>query len=365
MNSAKKIVLAITLAEPGGAQSFVLGFAKWLKKNGHDVTVIAGDGTWLFEACTTSGISTIHLKHMGRAINPWRDFCAYVELKRVLRKLQPHTIHLNSTKMGVIGSLASYGSTVLSSPSQDKIPQVVYRIGGWVFLEPLSSIVKQLYVWAERWSAKYKDVIICVHPGDEAIARELNIKPKKKLITVPNGIDLENFDHELVSREEARRLLNLDSRATIIGTVAHLYPAKDLNGYFDAIAIVHRQQPHLLWIILGDGPERKQLEAKRAALHLESLIFLPGASPIPAAHLLKAFDLFVLPSAKEGMPWSLLEAMAAELPCIATDVGACQWMLDDKAGWIVPKQNPHALAEIILDALNHPQEAMERGKQAR
>jgi glycosyltransferase involved in cell wall biosynthesis len=80
---------------------------------------------------------------------------------------------------------------------------------------------------------------------------------------------------------------------------------------------------------------------------------------------LSGADFFVLSSAKEGNPWTVHEAMSANVPCIATDVGACSWLLQNNAGWIVPPKNATALAEAILDALTHPQEAEERSRRAR
>ncbi|MDO8618084.1 MAG: glycosyltransferase family 4 protein [Candidatus Uhrbacteria bacterium] len=355
--SPKKILLAVTLAEPGGAQSFVLGFAKWLKDRGHNVTVVAGDGAWLFDECARFSINTIRLKHMGRSINPWRDVQAFFELKKVLLTERPDAIHLNSTKMGVLGSLQVTGDSL-------QLTKIVYRIGGWVFLEPLSPIVKWLYVTLERWTARFKDVIVCVHPGDENVARRLNIKPKQAILTIPNGVDISAFDQTLLPREEARTKLHFDKTAFVFGTVAHFYPAKNLVQYLEACAVVHATNPHARFIIIGDGPERKAIESNRRELGLESVVILPGAID-HASMLLLGFDAFVLPSAKEGMSWSLLEAMAAKLPCIATDVGANAWMLENDAGWIVKKQSPTELAQALRFVIEHPIEAQAAGKKAR
>ncbi len=368
--SAKKLLLAVTLAEPGGAQSFVLGFAQWLKDQGHDVTVVAGDGEWLFDECKKIDVRAIRLKHMGRSINLWRDLQAFFELKKVLIAERPDAIHLNSTKMGMIGSLAANTSYILHPTSYILLPRIVYRIGGWVFLEPLSPIIKWFYLTAERLTARFKDVIICVHPGDEQVARHLNIKPKQSILTIPNGIDLPAFDRALLPRDESRHILSkstsyiLQPTTYLFGTVAHLYPAKNLVGYLDACKRVMAIEPRARFVIIGDGPERQAIELKRHELGLESVVMLPGAID-HASTLLLGFDAFVLPSAKEGMPWSLLEAMAAGLPCIATDVGANAWMLQGDAGWIVKKQSSTELAEAMQFVLKHPDDAQAAGQKAR
>ncbi len=355
MNQAKRrIVLAVTIAEHGGVQAFLLRFAKYLQTEGHAVTVLAGEGSWLFEMCAEAGIATRRLTHMRRALHPWHDVCAFFELIRVFAELKPDAIHLNSSKMGVIGSLAGRWSHVT---------RIVYRIGGWTFLEPLSPLTCWLYRTAERVSASWKDVIICVHPGDEAIAQSLHITPHDSLLTIPNGIDLGRLEASLVSQQEARRVLALETDSFVFGTIANLFPAKDLPRYLETCAIVHKEHPEAQFMIVGEGMERAMIEKKRRELGLESAVHLPGAIT-NASSLLRGFDAFVLPSAKEGMSWALLEAMAAGLPCLATDVGANAWLLDG-AGWIVPVQDPQALARAMVEVLKHPTDAKMRGVAAR
>jgi glycosyltransferase involved in cell wall biosynthesis len=181
MPDAKRIVLAVTLAEQGGVQEFLLRLGSFLAEQGHNVTILAGEGSWLFPLAHDRHIPIRRLTHLRRAIHPWHDLLAFFELRRVLKELQPDAIHLNSTKMGVLGSLAARSVGIKT---------VAYRIGGWVFLEPLSPLTRWLYLQAERLSARWKDVIICVHPEDECLAHKLNIIPRKKLTTIPNGIDL-------------------------------------------------------------------------------------------------------------------------------------------------------------------------------
>lgn len=354
MNQAKRrIVLAVTLAEQGGVQEFLLLFAKYLQASGHDVTLLAGEGSWLFEACTKKGIATRQLAYMRRAIHPWHDVCAIFELKRVLKELSPDAIHLNSSKMGVIGSLAARLA---------RIPRVVYRIGGWTFLEPLSPFTRWVYRISEQLSARLKDIIICVHPGDEVVARSLNILPRASLITIPNGINLPQLEARLLSREEARKKLAIDTGSFVFGTIANLFPAKDLPRYLEACALVHTKHPEARFVIVGEGMERSAIEHKRRELNLEDAVHLPGAIQ-NASNILRGFDAFVLPSAKEGMSWALLEAMATGLPCIATDVGANAWLLKD-AGWIVPAQDSTVLAQAMENALQQPQKRMTLGQLA-
>ncbi|MDO8583797.1 MAG: glycosyltransferase family 4 protein [bacterium] len=356
MNQAKKrIIVAITLAEPGGATSFVFGFATWLKEQGHDVTVLAGEGQWLYDRCHEQGIVTHHLPALRRSLNPWRDYKAYRQIKQAIKELQPDAIHLNSSKMGVLGGLAAHRLA---------LKRIVYRIGGWAFLEAIIPPISWFYRLAEKWSARQKDIIVCLHEGDERAAKIAGIRPKQKIVTIPNGIDLIKFDSHLQPRDHARHALLQDGTQFVFGTIAHFYPAKDLPRYLEACAIVHQLKPTTKFIIIGDGKERHKIRHKQSALSLEDCVILPGALEQASAYL-RGFDAFVLPSSKEGMPGALLEAMAAGLPCIATDVGANKWMLEQNGGWIVPKQNPQALAVAMIELMEHPLEATQRGQTAR
>jgi len=262
---------------------------------------------------------------------------AAFELVRLFRKLKPRAVHLNSSMMGAVGSLAAKIAGV---------PRTIYCIGGWVFNEKLPKWKKNLYIWIERISAKWKNVIIVVHPGDEELAKQLNIKPKDKLVMIPNAIDLKNFTSNLLSREQAREILEIHPDAIIVGTVANAYPPKNLLWYLDVCKTVHEKDKRIHFVIIGDGPQFQSLERKRDNLKQQGYVMLAGRRR-DATKLYNAFDIFMLPSSKEGMSITLLEAMAAKVPIIATDVGAARWMLGEGGVIIESGDLEQATNEII------------------
>ncbi len=354
MNQAKqKIVLAVTLAEHGGVQEFLVRFALYLQSHGHEVTILAGEGEWLFERCREEGICAKKLRYTQRAIQPWQDMLALRELKELLHELKPDAIHLNSTKMGVLGALAARSLDV---------PKIVYRIGGWVFLEALAPHTKRFYRWIEKVSASWKDVIICVHPNDKALAIKAGIKPRQDIRVIPNGIDIHDFEAHLLSREEARRELGIPDDSFVFGTLANFFPAKNLPEYFKTCANIHTIFPQAQFVVIGDGGQRAQLEKLREQLLLDDVVLLPGRKA-QASRFLKAFDTFVLPSSKEGMSWALLEAMAAKLPCVVTEVGANHWLLEG-AGWVVPAEDSAKLAAAMTESIQNTDKAKSYAKSA-
>ena len=182
-----------------------------------------------------------------------------------------------------------------------------------------------------------------VHPEDAKLAKRLGIKPKKQVLGIPNGIDFDAFHKVLLSREEARKALHIAEDKIIFGTIANFFPPKNLPNYIEACALVAQKLPQAQFLILGEGMERKRIEGERKRYGLENSVLLPG-NKNQASRYLQAFDIFVLPSSKEGMSFALLEAMTAGLPCVATDVGAASFMFEnEQCGWIA---SPDKMEEI-------------------
>ncbi len=349
------ILFLITTADWGGAQNFVFQTARECRNRGMRILVAAGDTGELEGRCQIEGIPYRQLKAMKRTISPFHDLAALHEIRLLIRETRPTTIHLNSSKMGVIGSFAAH---------LERVPRVIYRIGGWAFLENIGKFKRAIYLWSERWSAKYKDVIVTVHPGDEIIAKDLGIQPRGRLLTIPNGIDVSSFDCTLMQRDAARKELGVDEKDFVIGSVTNFYPAKNIPWYIESMAPLLREHENMKLVIIGDGPDRDKVEKVVANCSVNDRVILAGRRA-NAVSLLPAFDIFVLPSSKEGMPWALLEAMAARLPCIATDVGACRWMLEPDAGIIVPLNDAAALKKAIINLLSDTNRSNSLGSNAR
>lgn len=353
MKRANRILLLVTQADWGGVQSFLVTFAAALKADGREVMIAAGGPGELYARAREAGIACHELRHMKRSVHPLEDALAVRELTALIDELKPDAIDLNSSKMGILGSIAAHVSKTK--------PWTVYRIGGWSFLEPMSETSRLIYRSAEKWTAPFKDIIVTVHPGDAELATRLGFAPRHAIESIPNGIDVARFEAALIPRDDARRALELPLDGFVFGTVSNAYPAKALAEYLSAMDPLLREHHRAHVAIIGSGPLSAELEALRQTLPTKGQIHLIPRR-MDAKTLLRAFDAFVLPSKKEGMPWALLEAMAAGLPCLATDVGACRYMLDadgePSAGLIVPPMDAGALVAAATrimedDTLRH------------
>lgn len=330
----------------------------------YEVVVGAGpdgdDEKGLLSLLEAKGINTIHLRYLRRLINPFFDILGLFEIKNLIKRERPDILFLCSSKAGFLGSLAVRRCTQIASEQSSeyadtrrknsvlisvlpkaqnqrvsaKSPKVIYRIGGWTFNDPWPKWKKSLYVRIEKWSAKFKDIIINNAESDRKQAIKLGIKPKDKIITIYNGIG----NLEFLSKEKAREFLELKESDFVVGTIANNYPAKGLKYLRKAVNILNRRYTRIDLASQdtqrhAENYQRKSAypegQNQRSSAFIKLVIIGKGNRYIPDAYkYLKAFDVFVLPSVKEGFPWTLLEAIRADIPIVATCVGAVPEIID-------------------------------------
>ncbi len=338
----EKIIYLVTKSEWGGAQEYIYNLATSLPKDKFDVLVLAGEGNGkLFKELAKQNIKYRKLKYTKRSINIFYDKLALLELIKIFKHEKPNIIHLNSSKIGFLGSLATKFLPTTNYPLQ-----TIYTAHGWVFNEPLPFLSKKLYYFIEKLSAKWKDTIITVSKNDEQIANKF--KFKSKIITIPNAVDPDNLD--FLNKDEAIKKISKNAPwrlpSKLIGTIANLYPTKGLNYLIDTAKLL----PQYKFIIIGEGPARKNLENQIKHLTLKNII-LKGS--IPQAHkYLKAFSCFILPSVKEGMPYVILKAIASDVPIVTTCVGGLPEVVDNN--FLVKPADPKALADKINEVIKNP-----------
>ncbi|MDP3993625.1 MAG: glycosyltransferase family 4 protein [bacterium] len=385
-----KLLFVITQGELGGAQRYVFDLATNLKDT-RDVTVVIGSHHEpLKSRLEDADIKVIIANHLVRNIHPVSDLLAILELKKIFLNLKPDIIHLNSSKAGVIGSIAARLAG---------IKNVIFTAHGFAFLEPHNWFVQKFYFWAEKFAARFRSKIIAVSEFDRQRALERRLCPPEKVVTIHNGIDFENLRFALTHalrgraqselykyeppRKESKKYLNsifhIPYSKILIGTIAHDYPSKDLATLRKAFALIKQDYPNSELVIIGRArpltPERS--DGGRGGT--------TGEIP-DAAKLLPAFDIYVCSSVKEGFPYSILEAMAAGLPIVSTAVGGIPEMItphltsptrlpdgqargeenstiplpswegqgEGATGILVPPKNPAALAEAIKSLLQNP-----------
>ncbi|MFH1423468.1 MAG: glycosyltransferase [Candidatus Nealsonbacteria bacterium] len=358
-----KILFLVTQSEMGGAQRYIYEIARLLDKNVYEVMVAAGEPAYakatagkgdceFFKKLEIIGVKSIQLKQMKRTPWPWQITKSVWEIRTLLKKEKPDILFLCSTTAGLLGSMAGF-------LCNRRPTSIIYRIGGWAFRDPRAFWKNWLILAAEKLTSPLKDLIIVNSEVDRKLALKYKIVPEGKLVKIYNGIDVNSL--EFFSKEEARHLLTSDFNRLLksevnkswIGCVANFYKTKGLEHLIEAASRLNLKGERFSLIIIGDGRERPKLEMLIKKYGLENKVILAGRIP-DAYRYLKAFDVFVLPSLKEGFPWIILEAIAAQIPIVATNVGALPEILDEE--FLVAPGNAEALAKKIGRVLEYPTE---------
>jgi glycosyltransferase involved in cell wall biosynthesis len=235
--------------------------------------------------------------------------------------------------------------------SLHKGPPVVLTIHNVVLAESTGRAAPVLRV-LERLLPRRVDAVIAV--SDE-IARRLPTRAGGPTVAIIPAIG--RPPRPVRDRDEVRRALGVETGQRLVVTVARLHPQKDLPTLLQAAVQVRRRHPDVRFAVVGEGPQRPQIEAMIADLGLAGIVTLAGPSP-NAADEIAAGDLFVLPSLWEGSPLTVSEAMLLDRPVVATAVGAVPELVrDGRTGRLVPPGDAAALAAATADLLDDPAEA--------
>lgn len=331
-----KILYGITKSNFGGAQRYVYELAREAKKRGIDTAVLVGGSGVLTEKLATREVPVIALKALGRDVSLGNDLRSLVGIYKVLRKERPDVFHINSSKMGGMGAFAARFA---------RVPQIVFTAHGWEFNGPRPAWQKyviKFFVWL---TIIFSHKVICV---SEKTKRDVEHWPfvASKLTVIYNGI----APFDLLPRHEARDILGLKDDTFVVGTLSELRLIKGPDILLRAWRDFRKNNQGVL-VIIGDGEEMENLKAVVRGIGIEDSVYFAGFID-NAKRLLKAFDIYVLASRSEALPYAPLEAGFASLPVIATAVGGVPEIIRDlETGVLVQPEFPEEICHV-LDGLS-------------
>jgi len=298
MRGKKKILYVITKSNWGGAQRYVYDLATNLPEGRFEPVVVAGGTGTLNAKLLEKHIRVISIERLERNIHLFDDIAVFAALVKLFLREKPDIIHLNSSKIGGIGALAGRIT---------RVPRIIFTAHGWAFNEPRNPVAKRLIRFLSWITVLLSHHTITVSKHDKRSAGAMPFIAEK-ISCVYNGIS----DKNPMTREEARALLLgghhiKPSKETVwIGTVGELTGNKGLPYAIKACAQLKTENSfHFVYIIVGDGSDKYKLANLIKTYELEEQVALVGFKK-EAASLIPAFDMFLLPSVKEGLPYVLL-----------------------------------------------------------
>jgi len=337
----KKILFVITKSNWGGAQRYLYDLATHLAAEGNDVSVafgppVGGDGE-LAKRLNIAGIKKIYELSSGRDIKIFEEIKTFFSILWIIWNERPDVIHLNSSKIGGLGGFAAWLT---------RVPKIIFTAHGWAYDEDRSWWQKKLIIFFSWLSSIFHHQIICVSEHSRTSGKRLG-SGYKKCLTIHNAIEeVDFFSRDEAGKFFAETLSFKPANNTIwIGTIAELTKNKGLPYLVAALAIL--ESKNWLCLLIGSGEQYDELKHQINALKLGDKIFIINYLP-EAARYLRAFDIFVMSSVKEGLPYVLLEAGLAGLAIAATNVGGIPEIIENKkTGLLSPPKYPRALADQI------------------
>jgi glycosyltransferase involved in cell wall biosynthesis len=297
---------------------------------------------------------TVHKIPIARKISPASNLQSITALCRLMQQNNYDLVHVHSPVAALLGRIAAKLAGV---------KRIVYTAHGFKFNEEMSAAEYQFYYAIEKFAATMTDTIFTQSWEDFQTAKNTQLIRSDKLRHLGNGIDINKFSRERLAddtRSKVRAEFGIPEDRLTIGIVARITPIKGHRELIEAFAKLQSQFDNLQLLIVGGQLKSErdlcQEEVERAIEEhqLGDRVTITGMrSDIP--ELLSAMDILSLPSYWEGLPRSVIEGMAMELPVVATDIRGCrEAVVDGKTGLIVPPKDSASLAEALAKLLANP-----------
>lgn len=328
-----RVAHVVLSLDPGGLEKLVIELIRRSDRRAVSPALICANAAGALRDAVPSGTPFFSC-----TIGPGLDWAGIVRLARHLRALRAEVVHSHNQRAHLLATLATFITRVPVS--------LTTRHGNHVYAR------RRRDAWRRRLLATRTDAVVAVSSSARDVAMSIDGIPPDKVVTIWNGTDLEAPRHP---RDVARRLLNIPDAAVAVGALGRLSPEKDFGLLIDAVEHARKTLGAIQAVVLGDGPLAEALRTQASARGLAESIRFLGYRP-DATALLPAFDVFVQSSRSEGIPLALLEAMAADVPVVATRVGGTEDVVGGtgEAGILVRHGDPVALAEAIVRLVQEP-----------
>ncbi len=359
-----KVLRVIARLNVGGPALHVAYLAAGLAERGYETTLVAGSlargEESMAKVAETRGVKIETLSALHREIAPIRDVQAILRLARLIRRERPTILHTHTAKAGAVGRIAA----LLAGSARP--PIVVHTFHGHVlrgYFNPLTTLV---FRTLERLLAYGTTALVAVSPEVRDDLVRLHVAPASKFTVVRLGIELEERTSDAEgARFETRRQLGISAEAFVVGWVGRMTAVKRTDDVVRALrGLVDRGVDAYLCLV-GDGPDRDHLEQFAHELGVVKRCLFVGYQD-DVGRFYSAIDALVLPSANEGTPVSVIEALAAQRPAVATRVGGTPDVIRDGVdGFLVTIGDADALSDRLAELAFDPERRARMGAKGR
>lgn len=341
-------------------QHLLLPLVDGMREQGWSVTSVCSEGRYVQEMRRRG--YRLHTVSISRNLFSLRSHVRAIwDIYRLCRDERFDVLHVHTPVAALLGRIAGRVAGV---------PLIVYTAHGFYFHDEMPAWKYRFFVLLERWSGWLTDYLLTQSSEDAKTAIAERIAPPTKVTAIGNGVCVDAFTPDLTRRAQMRAALELPADAFVIGVVARLVREKGLVEFLEAAVVLGARfrQAHFLLVgerLPSDHDASIERELRDAQKILGSRLLAPGYRA-DVAELLGAMDLFCLPSYREGMPRSIIEAMMMELPVVATDIrGAREEVIPGKTGLLVPTRNAAALTRALETLVADPERSRQMGRAGR
>lgn len=306
-----------------------------LEELGYEVTWASNFSEYK-EDLSKAPCKTVQIDFIRNPFNP-KNIKAYKQLMKLLNEEKYEVIHCNSPIGGVLGRIC--GARV-------RVTVIIYTAHGFHFYKGASLINRTLFKWAEMWMAHYTDVIITINQEDYQVAQKFKLRKGGKVYYIPGvGVDTSTIKVAVSKRDELIKEIKVDDLAILLISVGELNKNKNNQVIIKALGIL--QNPNIHYILCGVGDKRDELISIANNNNIENNIhFLGYRTDVP--QLLKSCNIFVMPSYREGLSRSLMEAMSTGLPCVVSKIrGNVDLIEEDEGGYLCHPEDINGFTEAI------------------
>lgn len=353
--SYKKIKICQVASIDVTIRFILLSQLRFLLGQGYDVYAICSDGRRIKEI-EKEGIKVKTIK-IKRKISPFYDLITFCRMFFYFKREKFDIVHTHTPKAGFLARISARLAGV---------PVVIHTSHGFYVGSEIDSYTKKTIELAEKIAAHFCDLVFSINKEDVAWALENRIVAASKIKYFPLGIDITRFNPQREKRE-----LAIDEGKKNIGIIGRFVKEKGYLDLFEAFGIVKKQIPNAFLILVAPKDKEKRDALDEDVLKEYSIdkqaIFLGYEGEITDIEkIYPLMDVFVLPSLREGFPFSIMEASASGVPVVATDIRGCREAVENsKTGILVPPKNPEKLAEAIIYLLSNPNIARQMGEAGR